>query len=200
LALREKGVDFERIDIDLSAVPVWYEKLSPTGKVPLLLRGEEKVWESTIINEYLEEVFPDPPLMPREPGARARARIWMDYANSEFLPSFYQLLTERDERESEERARKLRDCLDYMEKEGLAETPGSFWMGKKVSLVDLSFYPFFERFPALEHYRGFQIPRSCPKILHWIESMQSRPSVQAEASPPDFYIQAYARYAGESQD
>jgi glutathione S-transferase len=74
LALAEKGVAAEPIGVDLKNKPASFARISPHGRVPLLLHGEVKLWESAIINEYLDEVFPDPPLMPASLADRALAR------------------------------------------------------------------------------------------------------------------------------
>ncbi|HEY5719596.1 MAG TPA: glutathione S-transferase family protein, partial [Gammaproteobacteria bacterium] len=75
LLLHEKGLPFELVAVDINQTPEWFLKLSPTGKVPLLRHGEDLVWESAAINEYLEERHPEPPLLPATPLARARVRI-----------------------------------------------------------------------------------------------------------------------------
>src|SRR5882724_13566395 len=75
LALAEKGVTAEQIEIDLKNKPLSFARISPHGRVPLLLHGEVKLWESAVMNEYLEEAFPDPPLMPASLSDRALARI-----------------------------------------------------------------------------------------------------------------------------
>src|SRR3981189_1632597 len=77
LALAEKGVAAEPIEIDLKNKPASFVRISPHGRVPLWLRGGAKRWESAIINEYLEEVFPAPPLMPASLADRALARVWV---------------------------------------------------------------------------------------------------------------------------
>ncbi|HEY9905093.1 MAG TPA: glutathione S-transferase family protein, partial [Candidatus Sericytochromatia bacterium] len=64
LVLLEKEIDFELIEIDLQNKPEGFTEISPYGKVPVIKHGDERVWESAIINEYLDEVFPEPPLMP----------------------------------------------------------------------------------------------------------------------------------------
>lgn len=92
LALLEKGVDFTLTEVDIENKPDWLTDISPYSKVPVIKHGKNCVWESTIINEYLDEVFPDPPLMPTDPGQRAIARIWIDFANVKFIPTFYKLL------------------------------------------------------------------------------------------------------------
>ena len=92
LLLLEKGVDFELIEIDLANKPDWFEDVSPYSKVPVVVDGDTRVYESSIINEYLDEAYPEPALMPSDPGRRALARIWIDYANVKYTPSIYKFL------------------------------------------------------------------------------------------------------------
>jgi glutathione S-transferase len=73
LTLAEKSLTAELIEIDLKNKPPGFSKISPYGKVPLLQHGDVKVWESAIINDYLDQVFSDPPLMPSSPSDRALA-------------------------------------------------------------------------------------------------------------------------------
>ena len=70
VALTEKGVAFERIDIDLASKPDWFLKVSPLGKTPVLLVDDTAIFESAVILEYLEETQPNP-LHPRDPLSRA---------------------------------------------------------------------------------------------------------------------------------
>lgn len=85
LTLSEKGVPFELIEIDLQNKPANFLEISPYGKVPVLKHGDHRLWESTIINEYLDEIFPEPPLLPKEPIQRAHARIWINFADTRLL-------------------------------------------------------------------------------------------------------------------
>jgi glutathione S-transferase len=196
LLLLEKGVDFELIEIDLANKPDWFEDVSPYSKVPVVVDGDTRVYESSIINEYLEEAYPEPALMPSDPGRRALARIWIDYANVKYTPSLYKFLMDQDD---EARASLRADAvavLRFMETEGLRKlSDGPYWMGEELSLVDLAYYPFFERLCVLEHYRDFAIPEDCPRLKAWIETMRFRPSVKKIENPPDYYIERYARYA-----
>lgn len=204
LVLREKGLAYEQTDIDLEQTPEWYLKLCPTGKVPLLKHGETLLWESTIINEYLEEAFPTPALMPTDPAERAWLRIWVDYANTQFLPGYYKLLLEQTPARQAALAARLNACLDALEHEALSTRPGPYWLGDTFSLADIAFYPFFERFPVLTHYRGFTPPEATtparPHLSRWLAAMRAHPTVQAEAGDPAFYIRSYARYADGSAD
>src|SRR6478752_9827802 len=81
IALTEKGVEFERIDIDLSNKPDWFLAISPLGKTPVLLVGDTAIFESAVILEYLEETQPNP-LHPADPLARAEHRAWIEFGSA----------------------------------------------------------------------------------------------------------------------
>jgi glutathione S-transferase len=194
IVLHEKGLEFERVEIDLKQTPDWYLELSPTGKVPLLLHGGERIWESSAINEYLEECHPDPALMPATPLRRARTRIAVDFANTYFAPLYYKLLLAETAPRRETVADRLVEILEEMERYGPGHD-GPWWTGDTFSLADVAFYPFFERFPVLAHYRGFELPTSCRNLARWLEAMRGRASVQAQGAAAEFYVDAYAHYA-----
>src|SRR3979411_3383891 len=83
IALTEKGVPFERIDIDLANKPDWFLALSPLGKTPVLQVGDTAIFESAVILEYLEETQPKP-LHPADALARAEHRAWIEYGSAVF--------------------------------------------------------------------------------------------------------------------
>ena len=197
LTLLEKGVNFNLTEIDLEHKPDWFAEVSPYGKVPVVKHGNDRVWESTIINEYLDEVFPQPQLMPTNPGQRAIARIWIDFANTKFTPTFYKLLLSQEPEQQQEWAQELRQQLLFMEKEGIGKLSnrGPYWLGESLSLVDLAFYPWFERFPVLGHYRRFTLPADCARLMAWQSAMVNRASVRQTQHTADFYIQEYIDYA-----
>src|ERR1700704_4454206 len=80
IALTEKGVAFERIDIDLSNKPDWFLAISPLGRTPVLQVGEVPIFESAVILEYLEETEPKP-LHPADPLIRAEHRGWIEFGS-----------------------------------------------------------------------------------------------------------------------
>src|SRR5262245_9877371 len=82
LVLAEKGLSFELVEIDLANKPAWFNSVSLYGKVPALEHDGQRIVESAVINEYVDETFPEPPLLPRLPAPRAIARIWIDFANT----------------------------------------------------------------------------------------------------------------------
>lgn len=200
LVLLEKNVRFDFTEIDLDAKPAWFAQVSPYGKVPVLKRGNDLVWESSIINEYLDEVFPDPPLMPTEPGARARARFWIDFANVKFTPTWYRLFLAQAKEERARLAAALRAHFLFMETAGIGAAKGPYWLGRNISLVDLTYEPWFERIAALEHYRGIGLPAEYPRLKAWAAVMMERPSVRAITLPLENYIAGYRSYADGTAD
>ncbi|MFN6466400.1 MAG: glutathione S-transferase family protein [Nostoc sp. DedVER02] len=195
VVLLEKGIDFTPIEIDLQNKPDGYTQISHYGKVPAIKHGDVVIYESAIINEYLDEVFPEPPLLPRDPAAKAIARIWIDYANTRLVPAFNKLLRGKDSQEQEQGRREFTEALLYIEQEGLGK--GDYLLGNQFSLVDISFYPWFERLPLLEHFRKFTLPAETPRLQTWWNSLSDRSSIQAVANPVDFYLQRFAKVLGE---
>ena len=197
LVLGEKGLDFTLTEIDFKNKPARFLEVSRYGKVPAIVHAGNEVYESAIVNEYLDEVFPEPAMMPVDPGARAQARIWIDYCDGVFLDDVYAAIKNQDESEAEELRTKVvahfREIDAAMTRLGGG---GPFWLGAEISLVDCAYYPFFERLPAWTHYRGIDIPDECVRLRNWRTAMAVRPSVTNMANSPDYYIERYAGYAG----
>ncbi|MFT3928549.1 MAG: glutathione S-transferase family protein [Myxococcales bacterium] len=200
LVLSAKQVEFELKEIDLRNKPAWFDRaVSGYGKVPAIEHGGRRIWESAIINEYLDEVFPETALLPREPGERARARILIDYANTRFTPAFGAVLRAQDDSELARASRELREALVFLE-EQLARhaTPGPFFLGATPSLVDFTLYPWFERWPALEYHRGASIPSELGLLSRWREAAAILPAVKTHENPVTFYIERYRSYVGST--
>ncbi|MHC5932978.1 glutathione S-transferase family protein [Nostoc sp.] len=197
LVLQEKGIDFDLIEIDLQNKPQGFTDISPYGKVPAIAHNHHRVWESAVINEYLNEVFPNPPLLPSSPIAKAQARIWIDFANTRFVPAFSALLRSPDIQQQEAAKQELYKHLEFIENEAFGKLSGEglYWFGESVSLVDFTFYPWFERWPALKHYRGFGIPEEFTRLRRWKKALKQRDSVVEIANSKEFYIERYARFA-----
>jgi glutathione S-transferase len=200
LTLMEKGIDFQLIEIDLNNKPDWFSEVSPYGKVPVIKHQENRIWESAIINEYLEEAFPEPALLPDSPGKRALARIWIDFANTKLVPVFYKMLLEQNPEKQTKWKNQFQEQLQFMEQEGMQKlsSNGNYWFGNRLSLVDLTFYPWFERFCILEHYRDVFLPQSCSLLGQWWQEMSQRESVQQIKNAREFYIAQYEKYANNT--
>jgi glutathione S-transferase len=195
LVLAEKNIPFELIEIDLQYKPAWFDaKLSGYGKVPALEHDGQHIWESAIVNEYLDEVFPEPRLLPAVPAQRAAARIWIDYANTRFAPAFGRLLRATNSADASTAQHELSETLQHIE-QGIARlsSAGPFFLGEAPSLVDFAFYPWFERWGALQHYRGLAVSPELQRLTAWIAQLRERPSVRRHENLTEYYIQRYAR-------
>lgn len=180
MVLAEKAIDYKLHEVDLANPPAGWRDISPTGKVPLLRHAGTAIYESGIINQYLDEAFPGTPLMPATPVGRAQARIWMDYCDRRFLITMHNVMQQRDNPE------KLPEAIDAavdrmreLESHGLADSgDGPYWFGTRPSLVDFHYLPFFERLPVYEALCDFRWPADCEGLRVWFDAMCIRDSVR----------------------
>jgi len=180
LVLAEKDLSYEKKFIDLTKNEqkvADFLRLNPYGKVPVLIDEDEVIYDSTIINEYLEDEYPHPPLMPEQSSERARVRMFEDFADSSFTAQAGLLVAElrkpaeqvEQERVQRYRADLLR-VLEFLERhlEGKEYIAGTF------SLADLAFAPRLLILPSL----GVEIPIRLKNVLAWSERLLQRPSVK----------------------
>ncbi len=180
IVLAEKGVAFERIDVDLSNKPDWFKAISPLGKVPLLRVGRDVLFESAVIVEYLEETQPKP-LHPRDPLKRARHRAWMEFGSS-ILADLWVVETTRDKAAFDARLDVLRAKFARMESELGA---GPFFAGRRFSVVDAVFAPVFRYFDVFDTFADLGVFAGLPKVAQWRAALAARASVR-NAVVPDY--------------
>jgi glutathione S-transferase len=186
IALAEKGVAFERIDIDLAARPDWFKALSPLGKVPLLRvarpgRGEAVLFESAVICEFIEETQAGPALHPSDATERAEHRAWIELASSA-LADIYAIETTADPGLFEARRLALEGKLARVEQVLEARSDsGPFFAGSRFSLVDAAFGPVFRYFDVLDAIADLGILAGKPRIAAWRAALAARPSVRTRA-------------------
>ena len=196
IALLEKGVDFELVDIDPYTKTPEFLAINPRGLVPTLVHNGKSIYDSSVVNEYIEEVWPQSPkLMPADPYERAQVRIWLDFITRKIIPHFYQTLQAQEKNQQEE-AKVL--FLDGLRTFTSAMSPdGPYFLGKEFSLVDIALIPFAVRFEILAHFRGFCLPAdgSMDRLSLWMDAWKSRPAVAATIAPWDKMIVVYQTYA-----
>lgn len=178
IVLLEKGVAFERIDVDLTAKPDWFMALSPTGKVPLLLVGrpdgsEVVIFESMVICEYLEETQSGAPMYPQDALLRARLRSWIEFAGSA-LSDAWQFLHATDRLTAEARQAALRTKLEKLEAELGA---GPYFDGPIFGMADAVFAPMFRYFGILDPAVSHPVFHELPRVDAWRSALAARPSV-----------------------
>ena len=181
IALAEKGLTWDGVRVRLAnreQKKPEFLKLNPYGKVPVLVEDGKVLFESCIINEYLDEKYPDPSLMPKDPYLRGRGRVLVDYALDYAHEPYWDLRgemrkaeAERDTGTVEEKRRQLRVLLEYLE---TALGDKTFFLGD-LSLTDIAIVP---RMLRAETYGALPAP-SLPRLNSWLERMKGRPSVKA---------------------
>ena len=174
IALTEKGVPFERIDIDLANKPDWFVKISPLGKTPVLLVGDVPIFESAVILEYLEETQATP-LHPADPLRRAEHRGWIEYGSA-ILNDIAGLYSATDEAAFKTKVSQLEARFARLETRVVA-TP--WFDGEQVSLVDAVFAPVFRYFDLFDNIAEFGILSGKLKLARWRINLAARPSVRA---------------------
>lgn len=173
IALAEKGVPFERRDVDLANKPDWFEAISPLGRVPLLQVDDEVLFESAVIVEYLEDTQA-PPLHPAEPLVRARHRAWMEVGSS-ILADIWTVETTPDRAAFDAKVASLRNKFQRLESE-LDEGP--YFGGARFSLVDAVFAPAFRYFDVFDRFVDLGTFTDLPKVQAWRQALAMRPSVK----------------------
>src|SRR5262249_11014608 len=138
------------------------------------------VYDSTMINEYLEDEYPYPPLMPKDSEGRARARLMEDVRDNHFNPACAQLNREirkpeaaRDPKVIERARAEITDCLDRLEK----ELEGREYFGGSFSLGDIAVISNIDTVDRIQ----VQIDQKYKNILAWIARLKARPSFAASA-------------------
>jgi len=180
IALTEKGVAFERIDIDLANKPDWFLKISPLGKTPVLVVDDEAIFESAVILEYLEETQPNP-MHPADPLTRARHRSWMEFGSA-ILNDIAGLYAAPNQKTFDVKVAALTDKFAKLE---TALGDGPLFAGADFSLVDAVFGPVFRYFDTFETIADFGFFAATPKVAAWRKTLSSRASV-ANAVTPDY--------------
>ena len=183
IVLAEKGVAFERRDIDLSAKPDWFLAISPLGKTPVLLTGGQALFESTVICEYLDDTLL-PRLHPADALQRARHRAWMEFGSTllNLIGAFYRApdasALQREAAAIRARLRQIEDVLG----------DGPYFDGP-FSMVDAAFGPVFRYFDVFDVFDVFDeigdfgFWHGLEKVPRWRHDLARRDSVLHAAAP-----------------
>jgi glutathione S-transferase len=186
IALKEKGVDFDVVYIDLANKPDWFMTISPLGKVPVLkVEREGKdpavIFESAVIIEYLEETSSGPKLHPADPLERAIHRGWIEVA-SQLLTDLWKLTAAQSSGELEGPRWAVTTKLLRLE----SVIAGPYFAGGQFSYVDAAFAPAFRQLDLLATIATLGIDETVlPKVAAWRRALANRPSV-ISAVPSDY--------------
>lgn len=173
ITLAEKRILHQRRYVDLGNKPQWFRDLSPLGKVPVLqVNGEEVVFESAVICEFLDEVTPGS-LHPSNPLAKARHRAWIEFG-SQLLNDIARLYNAGSEA-------TFNDCVEVIHGKLLRLEPeiqGPLFAGDRFSLIDAAYGPIFRYFDTLDPYLPFDVFRDSPGVRAWRGALAHRPTVR----------------------
>ena len=172
IVLAEKGVRFERRDIDLSRKPDWFLRVSPLGKTPVLLVEGEAIFESAVICEYLDDTVL-PRLHPANALQRARHRAWVEFASG-LLNQIAAFYNAPDEPALLARAADIRARLRQLE-DALGDGP--WFAGQSFHIVDAAFGPVFRYFDVFDAIDDFGFWHGLPRVRAWRQALARRPSV-----------------------
>lgn len=177
IVLAEKGVPFERRDIDLANKPAWFLAVSPLAKTPVLLVDGAAIFESAVICEYLEDTAL-PRLHPQDAVQRAQHRAWMEFASA-LLNTIAAFYNAPDEAALQARAADIRARLVQVEAE---VGGGPYFAGEAFRMVDAAFAPVFRYFDTFDRIGDCGFWSGLPKVLRWREALAARPSVVSAVS------------------
>jgi len=185
IVLKRKKVDFKITYIDLSNPPEWFESISPLGKVPVLKVGKEVLFESAVIQEYVDEVTP-PSLHPEDPLIKAKNRAWMVFGDD-----LNMLMFKMAHAQSEQAFNELQETLigKLKQLEGV-HSGKAFFNGNTFNLIDAAFAPFFMRLELMAKASGLDFLSDVPKMQKWSDALLSESCVTSSVVKelPQMYL------------
>lgn len=181
IVLAEKGLSYEKVTVDITKgeqKKPEFLAINPYGKVPALQDDGLAVYESTIIMEYLNDKYPNPPLLPVDPGHRARARVLMHYADNPYDSACASLVSEiffkpqgqADSNVIAKAKQELNICFERLER----ELGNNNYLLDTFTLADIGYVAWAPLFGPLQ----VEIPGHCPRVNAWLNRLKDRPSVQ----------------------
>lgn len=175
MVLHEKGIDFETYEVDLGNKSEEFLAVSPTGKVPVVVVDGDSLYESNVVNQYLDEVAGEPKLMPEDSKDRAHARIWMAVADTDFFPAVFVASMGRERGFSEERISEAFEKLSATLQRLEDRLGNRDYLAGEFSLADVAYAGNLVRLRELED-RGEVALDEYPNVVAWMERIEGRES------------------------
>ncbi len=179
--LFEKGMDFEIRDVDLYNKPEDISVMNPYGQVPILVERDLILYESNIINEYIDERFPHPQLMPGDPVDRARVRLFLLNFEKELFTHVATLenrALKGNDKALEKARSHIRDRLTQLAPVFLKN---KYMLGDNFSMLDVAIAPLLWR---LDFY-GIELSKNAAPLLKYAERIFSRPAYIEALTPSE---------------
>jgi RNA polymerase-associated protein len=167
IVLYEKGMDFQIHDVDIFNKPEDLALMNPYNRVPVLVDRDLILYESNIINEYIDDRFPHPQLMPADPVMRARARLFLYRFEQELFSHIEPV--EKNLKTAEKSRAVIRDNLVQIAPVFARQ---KFMLGDEFSMLDVAIAPLLWR---LDHY-GIVLPKQAAPLMKYAERIFTRPA------------------------
>ena len=181
LVLFEKGMDFEVRDVDLFNKPEDISTMNPYGQVPILVERELILYESNIINEYIDERFPHPQLMPADPLMRARARLMLFNFEKELFVHVHVLESDRAKSNDKAHDKARAESRDRLTTLAPLFLKNKYMLGDEFSMLDVAVAPLLWR---LDHY-GIELSKTAAPLMKYAERIFSRPAYIEALTPSE---------------
>jgi len=191
LALEEKGLSYEYREVNPYKKDKEFLEINPLGLVPALVYHGKPLYESLVLNEFLEDEFPDAkPLLPKDSFERARIRLWIDHLAKKFTPAYFRTMQAQEKDKQEEALSELVDAL----KKYLDQVKGPWFSGEEFSLADITVAPWINRIYRLEEYRGLTDELVGGRWPEYKRLIKERASVLKTTSDRQYYEEISQRY------
>lgn len=177
IVLFEKGMDFQVIDVDLANKPEDLAVINPHNQVPVLVERDLVLQQANIINEYIDERFPHPQLMPADPVMRARARLFLHNFEEQLFVHIADIESSNSKAADKARA-TIRDNLTQIVPLFAKQ---QYVLGDDFSMLDVAIAPLLWR---LGHY-GIELPKQAAPLLKYAERIFSRPAYIEAMTPSE---------------
>ena len=178
IILLEKGIDFDITYIDLQQPPEWFLDISPFGKVPVLRCGDTVLFESAVINEYIDETHP-PELHPTNPLLRAQNRAWIEFGSGLNL-DIHAVMVATDADDFSAKCDKVKKELARVE---LQLGSGPYLNGEQFSLADAAYAPTLMRLKLINKHFSLDLMAGLPKLQRWADTLLAKDSVPRSVVP-----------------
>ncbi|KAG6879137.1 hypothetical protein C0992_004954 [Termitomyces sp. T32_za158] len=191
IALEEKGVKYQYKEVNPYKKEKHFLDINPKGLVPAVEYKGKAIYESLVICEFLEDLYPTQrPLLPTEPLKRAIARIWIDFITKSIIPAYQRLLQAQDAGKQAELREEYKEALRKYAK----EVKGPYFLGEDFSLVDVAIAPWIKRDYVLEENRGFKKEDVSEAWVRYASAIEKRRSIVQTQSEREHLDEIYGRY------